>query len=204
MDPTSSLPGSPGGNPLQPASNARVNHQRDPSSLHSSLRHDDSSRDSAVHDKINQFNNLAMQSKQLERKTADAALKRAMLGREEAESDMRRYREETRALRKQVEEGLQRERKVGERLETVMVGFLFGGDYGLRNLPYLTLPTGKLRSRKRDARPHSSPMGEGNPASTKGDLQDPERHSEAARGAEIGASGSKVCGGDARRGKGAQ
>jgi hypothetical protein len=63
-----------------------------------------------------------MQSKTLERKTADAALKRAMLGREEAESEMRRYRDEVRALRRQVDEGKERERRVGERLEAVMVG----------------------------------------------------------------------------------
>lgn len=53
--------------------------------------------------------------------TADAALKRAMIAREQAESDMRRYREEARVLRRQVEDGRERERKVGERLETVMV-----------------------------------------------------------------------------------
>ena len=46
-----------------------------------------------------------------------------MVGREEAETEMRRYREEARMLRKQVEEGNARERKVGERLETVMVSF---------------------------------------------------------------------------------
>lgn len=79
-------------------------------------------RDSSVHDKISQFNNLAMQSKQLERKTADAALKRAMLGREEAETEMRRYRDEVRVLKKHLEEGKERERRVGERLEAVMVG----------------------------------------------------------------------------------
>lgn len=62
-------------------------------------------------------------TKQLERSTADAALRRAMLGREEAETEMRRYREEARTLRSVVEEGRERERKVGERLETVMVSF---------------------------------------------------------------------------------
>lgn len=77
----------------------------------------------SVTDKISQFNSLAMQSKQLERKTADAALKRAMLGREEAETEMRRYREEARQLRKQADEGRHREQRLGERLETVMVGF---------------------------------------------------------------------------------
>ncbi|KAJ2967234.1 hypothetical protein NUW58_g10499 [Xylaria curta] len=95
----------------------------------SSLR-SNSQRDSDVHDKIRQFNTLSQlppnatsMTKQLERMTADAALKRAMIGREEAESEMRRYREEARILRKQVDEGRERERKVGERLETVMESY---------------------------------------------------------------------------------
>jgi len=118
-------PGSPSaGAPLQPVS-PNPQRDRDTPSLFSSLRRTtvdaDDARDSTVHEKINQFNSLAMQSKQLERKTADAALKRAMLGREEAEADMRRYRDEARQLRKQVEDGKERERRVGERLETVMV-----------------------------------------------------------------------------------
>ena len=106
--------------PLQPVSH---NQQRDSNSLFASIRrnHVDDARDVTVHDKINQFNSLAMQSKQLERKTADAALKRAMLGREEAEVEMRRYREEARLLKKQLDEARERERRVGERLETIMV-----------------------------------------------------------------------------------
>jgi len=79
------------------------------------------SRESSVHDKVAAFNSLAFQGKQLERKTNDAALKRAMLGREEAESEMRRYREEVKVLRRQLDEGKERERRVGERLESVMV-----------------------------------------------------------------------------------
>lgn len=121
MDPTSGLQ-SAGGTVLQPVSSDRVNQQRDPSAPHHNHLLRDDARDSGVHEKINQFNSLAMQSKQLERKTADAALKRAMLGREEAEGEMRRYRDEARLLRKQLEEGKERERRVGERLETVMVG----------------------------------------------------------------------------------
>ncbi|KAH8156484.1 hypothetical protein CIB48_g11762 [Xylaria polymorpha] len=116
MDPT----------PLQPISPDRVNHQNP---MLASTR-TSAQRDSDVHDKIRQFNNLshlapgaASMSKQLERMTADAALKRAMIGREEAESEMRRYREEARALRRQVDEGRERERKVGERLETVMESY---------------------------------------------------------------------------------
>ncbi|KAF7559206.1 hypothetical protein G7046_g4951 [Stylonectria norvegica] len=120
MDHSSSLPGSPSG-PLQALTAERVNQQRE--SIFTHLRNE--SRDSSVHDKISQFNTLSltMQSKQLERKTADAALKRAMLGREEAEAEMRRYKEETRTLRKAIDEGKERERRVGERLETLMENY---------------------------------------------------------------------------------
>ncbi|KAG6163572.1 hypothetical protein E4U11_001836 [Claviceps purpurea] len=120
MDPGASPPGSPTGGPLQPATPERVNRQ-DP--FFSPIRSEN--RDNVVHDKISQFNNMsiAMQSKQLERKTADAALKRAMLGREEAEADAKRLREENRLLRKEVEGGKERERKVGERLEAVMENY---------------------------------------------------------------------------------
>ncbi|RDA83814.1 hypothetical protein CP532_4602 [Ophiocordyceps camponoti-leonardi (nom. inval.)] len=81
--------------------------------------------DGSVHDKISQFNSLsiAFQSKQLERKTADAALKRALVGREEAEAEMRRLREEMVQLHRALDEGRERERKVGERLETVMENY---------------------------------------------------------------------------------
>ena len=120
MEDSLSLPGSPAGGPLQSATPERVNQQRD--SFFASLRPE--GRDSSVHDKIHQFNTLTVsaQTKQLERKTADAALRRAMLGREEAETEVRRYKEEAKMLQKAVEEGKERERKVGERLETVMVG----------------------------------------------------------------------------------
>lgn len=104
------------------ASPDRVNQRRD---IFASVRPaaGDGGRDSTVHDKISQFNSLSMsmQSRQLERKSADAALKRAMLGREEAEAEMKRLKEETRVLRQEIEEGKERERRVGERLETIMV-----------------------------------------------------------------------------------
>ncbi|KAK9446052.1 hypothetical protein VB005_01166 [Metarhizium brunneum] len=111
------MPGSPAGGPLQAVTPDRVNRC---DSIFSSVRGE--ARDSSVHEKIHQFNNLsiAMQSKQMERKTADAALKRAVVGREEAEAEMKRMRDELMLLRKDIEEGKERERKVGERLETVM------------------------------------------------------------------------------------
>ncbi|CAK7206838.1 hypothetical protein SEUCBS139899_009644 [Sporothrix eucalyptigena] len=114
MDFHGSRSGSP--TPLQAVSPERVNQQQG-----SHLGFDSSI--ASVTDKISQFNSLAMQSKQLERKTADAALKRAMVGREEAETEMRRYREEVRQLRKQLDEGRHREQRVGERLETVMENY---------------------------------------------------------------------------------
>lgn len=109
MDSDASQPGTPVGGPLQALTHDRVN-QRDSMS--------------SVHDKISQFNSMsiAAQSRQLERKTADAALKRAMLGREEAEADLKKYRDELKVTRKAVDEGKERERRVGERLETIMVG----------------------------------------------------------------------------------
>lgn len=115
----SSSPAGGTGQPLQPVSH---NPQRESVLFSPSRETGPSFRDSTVHEKISQFNTLAMHSKTLERKTADAALKRAMLGREEAEADMRRYRDEARALRKEVEELKGRERKVSDRLEAVMVG----------------------------------------------------------------------------------
>ncbi|KAJ2903391.1 uncharacterized protein MKZ38_009968 [Zalerion maritima] len=115
------------GAPLQPVSPERVNQQRESSLFYSTSSRPEhlssDSRDSSVHDKISQFNTLSMQSRQLERKTADAALNRAMLGREEAETEMRLYRDEARSLRKQLEDGRERERRVGERLETVMENY---------------------------------------------------------------------------------
>ena len=71
--------------------------------------------------KVAQFNNLSKEAAQ-RRKDGEAALKRAVLGREEAESEARRLKEENRLLRREVEEERSRERRVGERLEGVMVG----------------------------------------------------------------------------------
>lgn len=55
------------------------------------------------------------------RKKHEAELRRAQIAREEAESDVRRLREEVRRLKEDNAEGRDRERKVGKRLEVVMV-----------------------------------------------------------------------------------
>ncbi|KAK6592100.1 hypothetical protein H4I96_11960 [Botrytis cinerea] len=119
----------PPGSPLDQISPERANQQKQwdlptsPTATEKNSKSSKHSRDSSVNEKIAQFNSLAYQGKQLERKANDAALKRAMVGREEAESEMRRYRDEARILRRQVEEGKERERKVGERLESVMENY---------------------------------------------------------------------------------
>lgn len=113
--PTSSVRGSP----LQAMTPDGVN-RRD-SNL-SNMRMD--GYESPVLDKISQYNNLnpTPQSKQLERKTAEAAIKRALVGREEAEAEMKTLRDENKSMRKALDDAKVRERKVGERLETLMVG----------------------------------------------------------------------------------
>jgi hypothetical protein len=125
MDPAFKFPASPG-TPLFPISPERVNqrHQSVYDDSPAGSIHGGHSRESSVHEKVAAFNSLAFQGKHLERKANDAALKRAMLGREEAESEMRRFREDVRTLKRQVDEGKDRERKVGERLESVMVWLL--------------------------------------------------------------------------------
>lgn len=174
MDASLSLPGSPVGGPLQAITPERVNQRRE-SIFNTPLRPE--SRDSSVHEKISQFNNLSasIQSRHLERKTADAALKRAMLGREEAESEMRKAREEIRALRSALEEGKDRERKVGERLETVMVSITRSSSRG-NDLRLLTTPTGELWPRQRNTRTHAGSLGERNSTSKKRKLQDPIKY----------------------------
>ena len=128
MDPVFKFPASPG-TPLFPVSPERANRQHLPQSPSlpslSNLQNDPfvspSRGNSDVQGKVAQFNNLSKEAAQ-RRKDNEAALKRAVLGREEAEGEARRLKEENRLLRKDVEEGRARERKVGERLEGVMVG----------------------------------------------------------------------------------
>ena len=128
MDPIFRFPASPG-TPLFPVSPERANRQQLPHSpslpsigyLHNDPFITHSRGNSDVQNKVAQFNSLSKEAVQ-RRKDNEAALKRAVLGREEAESETRRLREENRLLRADVEEGRARERKVGERVEGMMVG----------------------------------------------------------------------------------
>ena len=127
MDPVFKFPASPG-TPLFPVSPERVNRQHLPqspslpSTLADSYLGGHTRSPSDVQGKVAQFNNLSREAAQ-RRRDSEAALKRAVLGREEAESETRRLKEEHRGLRNEIEEGRGRERRVGERLEALMVSF---------------------------------------------------------------------------------
>lgn len=129
MDPQFNFPASPG-TPLFAVSPERVNRQPiiPPSpSLPSDLAHlrdpfttAHTRTSSDVQGKVAQFNNLSKEAIQ-RRKDNEAALKRAVMGREEAESETRRMKEENQILRRDIEEGRGRERKAAERVEVFMV-----------------------------------------------------------------------------------
>ncbi|KAL8914194.1 MAG: hypothetical protein Q9172_007140 [Xanthocarpia lactea] len=74
---------------------------------------------SDVQNKVAQFNSLSKEAVQ-RRKDNEAAMRRAVLGREEAENETRRLKDENKGLRQELEEGKARERKVAERIEAVM------------------------------------------------------------------------------------
>ncbi|KAI4222220.1 MAG: hypothetical protein L6R36_006301 [Xanthoria steineri] len=124
MDPACKLPASPG-MPLFPVSPERVNRQplpqspSLPSNLQDPLKMAHLKEASDVQNKVAQFNSLSKEAVQ-RRKDNEAAMRRAVLGREEAENETRRLKEETTRLNKELEEGKARERKVAERIETVM------------------------------------------------------------------------------------
>lgn len=74
---------------------------------------------------VKRFEHLDVRDRDAEsaerRKRHEAELRRAQIGREEAENDVARLREETRRLKKEGDESRDRERKVGKRLEIIMV-----------------------------------------------------------------------------------
>ena len=76
---------------------------------------------SDVQGMVARFNSLDIKDHAELRKKDEAALKRAQLGREEAEEQLRRVREETRRMKRELDEGGERERKMMKRLDVVMV-----------------------------------------------------------------------------------
>ncbi|KAK3678736.1 hypothetical protein LTR78_001189 [Recurvomyces mirabilis] len=73
---------------------------------------------------VKRFEHLDVRDKDVEsserRRKHEAELRRAQIAREEAESDVKRLREELRRVKRDSEEGRERERRVGRRLEVVM------------------------------------------------------------------------------------
>ena len=142
MEPDFKSPVSPG-TPLFPLSSEKANarkrpapdseqqtdamsHQLSPSPSLSALPHLLQGRgshfrgSSDVQGKVAQFNGLAKEAAH-RRKENEAALKRATLGREEAENECRRLRESSELLRREIEEGRARERRVSEKAEALQV-----------------------------------------------------------------------------------
>lgn len=79
---------------------------------------------------VKRFEHLDVRDRDAEsterRKRHEAELRRAQIGREEAENDVARLREEARRLKKENDESRDRERQVTKRLEVVKVG---GGNH---------------------------------------------------------------------------
>ncbi|KAI4090061.1 MAG: hypothetical protein LQ344_004991 [Seirophora lacunosa] len=124
MDPVFKIPASPG-LPLFPVSPERANRQALshspslPSNLQDPFKVAQSQENSDVKSKVAQFNTLSKEAVQ-RRKDNEAAMRRAVLGREEAENETRRLKDENRGLRKDLEDGRARETRVAERIESVM------------------------------------------------------------------------------------
>lgn len=125
MDPVFKFPASPG-TPLFPVSPERANRMLPqspslPPDLHEPAKIAHLRENTDVQNKVAQFNSLSKEAVQ-RRKENEAAMKRAVLGREEAESETRRLKDENTTLGRELEEGKAREKKMAERIESVMVG----------------------------------------------------------------------------------
>lgn len=118
MDLSYSFP-SGGGQPLLQVSPERENRKlhliQDENRLLKSMAHQNHTRESSVHERAAIFDVPISQAKVLERKTNDAALRRAMLGREEAEAELSKYKDEVRVLRKKDDESLLAKAKMEEK-----------------------------------------------------------------------------------------
>lgn len=105
---------------LQPMSPERVNRLPQSPSLPNMDPFIASPIANSVQGKVAQFNNLNKEASQ-KRKDNEAALKRAVLGREEAESETKRLKEENSMLRTKLEEARSRDQRVARKFETFSV-----------------------------------------------------------------------------------
>ncbi len=72
---------------------------------------------------VARFNSLDIKDHAELRKKDEAALKRAQMGREEAEAECQRMRQELRAVEAEREVEKDREKRVAKKLDIVMVNF---------------------------------------------------------------------------------
>lgn len=79
---------------------------------------------SAVEGMIARFGSLDVKDHVDLRKRDEAALRRAQLGREEAESEGKKLREEVHLAKKEAEDAKERERKAVKRLDVLLVGMV--------------------------------------------------------------------------------
>lgn len=74
---------------------------------------------------VKRFEHLDVRDRDAEgsewRKKQEAELRRAQIAREEAESDVRRLREENRRLKRDLDEGRDREMKITKRIDVISV-----------------------------------------------------------------------------------
>lgn len=127
MDPAYTYVAAPGA-PLHPVSPERANQQKrsrpeiPPSpSLPNIPGFAQALMSADVRSKVAQFNSLDTKDVTERRRGHEAALRRAVLGREEAENETKRAKEEIEELNHELEEYKRREEKVARRLERAMV-----------------------------------------------------------------------------------
>lgn len=117
---------------LFPLSPERVNAQRSPyhlaqspslADLGTSPKHLRASSD--VQGMVARFNSLDIKDHDEQRRKDAAALKRAQMGREEAEGELARVREEMRLLREECRESKEQARRFVKRQDVLIVSFEF-------------------------------------------------------------------------------
>ena len=113
--------------PLFPVSPDRLNtttyydYQLPDSPTRSPLRE---RKHSDVHGMVARFNSLDIKDHADLRKRDEAALRRAQMGREEAEEELRKTKEESQRLEKELAEVKEREKKVVKRLDVIIVSYI--------------------------------------------------------------------------------
>ncbi|KAH0550908.1 hypothetical protein GP486_007728, partial [Trichoglossum hirsutum] len=157
MDPPFRVPATPG-TPLFPISPERANKQSlnhaIPNSPSASILsfHGHTRNNSDVQGKVDKFNSLTKEVSE-RRKANEAALKRAVVGREEAENETRRTKDELKRLRAELSEGKDREKKAGDRMERILEDLHFAKETHKQSI---SLYEKEIRRARKEAFKYSS------------------------------------------------